>query len=139
MNKAGNKKRKSHMIKIISMWKRNPDITDEACEAHYRGNHTALAIKALTNAPGFRKYIQNKVVSQTICNFNDASNIEQVAPDFDRVVELYFDNRESFERAMATPEMQACFEDHPNFMNIGIPKNLVIWEVLEEIPLEEKE
>jgi uncharacterized protein (TIGR02118 family) len=127
------------MIKIISMWKRNPDITEEACEEHYLNAHTELAIKALAKVPGFRRYVQNKVISQTVYNFNDGENPAQVEPDFDRMVELYFDDKDALVKALESPEMKACYEDHTNFMNVCIPRNLVIYEVAEAIPLELQE
>lgn len=124
------------MIKIVSMWKRNPDRSADECEQHYREVHTELAKKALANVPGFRRYVQNRICSQANYHFNDAHKPEQVEPEFDRFVELYFDDRESLEKAMSTPEMQACFDDHPNFMHVRTSKNLVIYDVIEEIPLE---
>lgn len=124
------------MIKIVTLWKRNPRLTEEECEEHYRTVHTALARKALENVPGFRRYIQNKVVNQTVYNFNDAARPEQVAPEYDRFVELYFDDMASLEKAMAAPEMQACLDDHPNFMDVRIPRSLVIYEVAERTVLE---
>ncbi len=127
------------MVKLVSMWKRNPDKTEEECEDHYLKVHTELAKKALANVPGFRKYVQNKVISQAINNYNDTANPEQVEPDYDRFVEIYFDDAESLEKALDTPEMRACYKDHPNFMNTKIPRNLVIYEVLEVIPLEKND
>jgi len=127
------------MIKIVSLWKRNPNLTEKECEQHYQTVHTQLARAALGDVPGFRKYVQNKVVSETVYNFNDVENPAQEQPEYDRFVELYFDDIDSFNRAMARPEMKACFEDHPNFQNVNIARNLIIWEVEETIPLKRKD
>lgn len=126
------------MIKIMSMWKRNPDLTEQQCEDHYRRNHTELAIKALADVPGFIRYAQNKVISQTNIDFNDADTTRQVEPEYDRIVELYFEDQESFEKAMARPEMMACFNDHPNFMNVKTEKSLVTLEVSEVVVLDKQ-
>jgi len=124
------------MIKIISMWKRNPNLTEDQCEGHYLSKHTELAVKALADAPGFIRYIQNKIISQTNIDFNDTNTSRQVGPEYDRIVELYFDDRESFEKAMARPEMAACLNDHPNFMNVNTAKSLVTLEVSETVVLD---
>jgi len=124
------------MIKILLTWNRNPNLTEEQCEEHYLTVHTELAKKALKNGPGLRRYVQNKVVRHTIINYNECDTPIEAKPDFDRFVELYFDNKESMERAFNTPEIKACFDDHKNFMETDTPANLKIYEVVEEIPLE---
>ena len=126
------------MIKIISMWKRNPELTEAQCEDHYRKHHTEMAIKALADAPGFIRYAQNKVVRQTNIDFNDAETALQVDPEYDRIVELWFEDMGSFEKAMARPELAACLEDHPNFMNVKTKKSLVTIEVSETVVLDKK-
>lgn len=123
------------MIKVISMWKRNPELTEKQCEDHYLEHHTKLAINALADVPGFIRYVQNKVVSQTNIDFNDVDTSRQVESEYDRIVELYFEDRESFEKAMARPEMAACLEDHPNFMDVNTLKSLVTLEVVETVVL----
>jgi len=127
------------MVKVISTWKRNPNLTEEQCEEHYRKVHTELAKKALSKASGLRRYVQNRVVSHVQYNYNDMDNPVEADPDFDRCVELYFDNREAMEEAFSTPEMKACFDDHKNFMDIDIPANIKVYEVVEEIPIDRDE
>lgn len=124
------------MIKIMCLWKRNPKLTEKQCEDHYLKVHTKMAIEALADAPGFIRYIQNKVVSQTNIDFNNAGTAQQVEPEYDRIVELYFEDQESFEKIMARPEMAACLNDHPNFMNVKTTKSLVNLEVSETVVLD---
>ena len=126
------------MIKIVSSWKRNPNLSEEQCDKHYREIHTVLAKKALEKIPGFRRYIQNKVVRLVVYDYNQMDKPIEMEPDFDRSVELYFENREVLEKGFDTPEMRACYEDHKNFMDINRPASLKIYEVVEEIPLEKK-
>ena len=126
------------MIKFLFTWKNNPDLTEEQCDQHYRTVHTELALKGFRKATGLRSYVQNKVVKHTLVNYNECDNPVEAEPDFDRFVELYFDDRESMEKTFSLPEIKACFEDHKNFMDVNIPANLKIYEVIEEIPLERK-
>jgi uncharacterized protein (TIGR02118 family) len=129
---AGGKK---SMIKIMSMWKRNPELTEQQCEDHYLTNHTELAIKALKNAPGFIRYAQNKVISQTNIDFNNADTSRKVEPEYDRIVELYFEDMKSFEKTMQQPEMVDCLKDHSNFMDVNTKKSLITLHVSETIVL----
>jgi uncharacterized protein (TIGR02118 family) len=124
------------MIKFLFSWKNNPNLTEEQCDRHYLTIHTELAKRALKDAPGLIRYVQNKVVRYTIINYNQCDNPIEAKPDFDRFVELYFDDKESMERAFSTPEIKACFDDHRNFMDTSIPESLKIYEVIEGIPLE---
>ena len=123
------------MIKFLFTWKKNPELTEEQCEQHYRTVHTELAKKALGQIPGLRRYVQNKVLRSVVHNYNQREPVE-VEPEFDRFVELYFDNIEAMGEAFSTPEMQACFDDHQNFMDTNIPASLKVYEVEEEIPLD---
>jgi uncharacterized protein (TIGR02118 family) len=126
------------MIKIVSTWKRNPNLTEEQCDEHYRKVHTGLARKALEKVPGFRKYVQNKVVRLVVYDYNQIDKPIEKEPDFDRSVEIYFDHEEGLEEGFNTPEMKACYDDHKNFMDINRPASLKVYEVIEEIPLGKK-
>ena len=127
------------MIKVVTTWKRNPGLTPDQCDKHYRTVHTSLARIALENAPGLRKYVQNKVLSTSVVDYNQSEKAHPGEPRFDRFVELYFDNAEDMVRALATPEMRTCLEDHKNFMNIDVPASLITYEVEEVVVLERDE
>jgi uncharacterized protein (TIGR02118 family) len=127
------------MIKVVGTWKRNPKLSLEQCENHYRSVHTSLARIALAKVPGLRKYVQNRVISTTVTDYNDAERSHPGEPDFDRFVELYFDSAEDMAKALDTPEMRACLDDHKNFMDITIPCNLMNYEVEEVVVLERDE
>ena len=127
------------MIKLVTTWKRNPGLTPEQCDSHYRTVHTSLARIALEKVPGLRKYVQNKVLSTTVVDYNQSEKSHPGEPEFDRFVELYFDSAEDMARAFDTPEMRACVEDHKNFMCINIPASLITYEVEEVVVLERDE
>lgn len=126
------------MIKFFMSWKDNPNLSKEECEKHYSTVHTELAKKGLKNAPGFRRYVQNRVVSHTVINFNECTNAVEAEPEFDWFAEFYFDSKEDMEKAFSSPEIQACYGDHKNFMDVNIPANIKIYEVIERIPLKKK-
>jgi len=119
--------------------KKNPDLSEEEVERHYQTVHTELARNAFRNIPGFRKYVQNKVLSHTVYNFNQWGKAELAEPEFDRFVELYFDDVETLAKSFETPEMKACFDDHKNFMDINRPANIKVYEVGELVPLKREE
>ena len=124
------------MLKLLITFKRNPHLTEKQCDEHYRTVHTELAKKAMGQIPGFRRYVQNKVIRHIVYDYNDWTAPKERMPDFDGFVELYADDKVAMEKAFSTPEMQACFDDHRNFMDVNIPASLRIYEVIEKIPLE---
>ncbi len=127
------------MVKIVCTFKKNPALTEEQCDKHYRTVHTALARLMLQKVPGFRKYVQNKVVSTTVVDFNDSSKSHPGEPDFEWAVDFYFDTIEDLARAYELPEMQACFNDHKNFMDTDVPANIKIYQVEETVALKRDE
>lgn len=126
------------MVKYLFTWKKKPNRTERECEQHYRTEHTRLAKIALGQIPGFRRYVQNKVLNHTVYNHNQWGRPQEATPEFDRFVELYFDDKEAMIKAFDTPEMRACFDDHVHFMDTGIPANIKVYEIEEVIPLEKK-
>jgi uncharacterized protein (TIGR02118 family) len=127
------------MVKFTFTWKKNPDLSEEECERHYRTVHTQLARMAFQNIPSFRKYVQNKVRSCVVYDFNKWGEAHAAEPEFDRFVDLYFDSKDELEKAFATPEMKACFEDHKNFMDTNVPANVRVYEIEEVVPLKREE
>lgn len=120
------------MIKLVFAWRDHPALGAEACEAHYRANHMALARKAFDGVEGFRALAYNRVRRHFVNDFNRPESIDRPT-DIDAWVELYFDSKEQLEAAFGTPEMQALFDDHPNFMDVDIPANVRVYDVDEEV------
>lgn len=126
------------MYKLLITWKRNPKISEEETEQHYLGTHTAMG-RAIYNSdtPGFRAYVQNRVVGHWVHDFNSPEPRHR-EPDFDRFIEVYFDDEESLNAAFASPEMADAFGDHPNFMDTECEASIRIYEVEEVIASEHR-
>lgn len=50
------------MIKLVSMWRHNPELGAQMSDEHYFQRHTPMALSLLSEIPGFLKYTQNSVV-----------------------------------------------------------------------------
>jgi uncharacterized protein (TIGR02118 family) len=103
------------MLKFIVVLYRRPDLTAEQFRRYLSQVHAPLA----KNLPGLKGYKQNHVV-------HDA---ERKHPDWDAIVELYFDNREAMEAAWASPQGAASDADLPAFADL----KRATWSVVEEI------
>jgi uncharacterized protein (TIGR02118 family) len=123
------------VVKLVFLWRHHPERTPEECRAHYRDVHAALGIECFKDAPGFRGLIQNWVVSHTVHDYN-AKQGTPAEPEFDGMVELYFDDRESLDRAMAAGPTDATFADHANFMDVETQATLKVYELEESIILQ---
>jgi hypothetical protein len=124
------------VYKLLITWKRNPRIPEEEAEANYLGRHTELG-RAVFNGdtPGFRAYVQNKVVGGWVHDFNTEER-RFVEPDFDRFIEVYFDDEESLNAAFTSPEMTEAFGDHAGFMDTEIEASIRVYQVEEVIASE---
>ena len=69
--------------------------------------------------PGMRKYVQNHTVATP----------DRCQPVCDGLAEVWFDDRETLERVMATPEAQAATDDLANFLDVGRVETLIVDEV----------
>lgn len=116
------------MIKVVFSWKDRPDLSPEACDAHYRQVHTRLATEAFRGVAGFGGLVYNRVRDSWV---NDYNLPERVAaePVADAWVELYFDDRASLEAAFQRPIMRTLFDDHVHFMAVDTPSNIRVYEV----------
>lgn len=90
------------MIKRISFLTRRDDWSEEDFRQHWLEVHGALAQKV----PGMRRYVQNHIVGHSGHPLLPASGGR-----VDGVAELWFDDRESMEKALSSPEAKAMFED----------------------------
>jgi uncharacterized protein (TIGR02118 family) len=103
------------MLKFMVVLYRRPNLNPQQFRRHLRDVHGPLAQKL----PGVRKYVQNYVSGD--------SNREH--PGWDAIVELYFDDRDSMERAWASPAGKASDADLPSFVDL----KRTTWSVVEEV------
>ena len=98
---------------------RRSDLTADQFRRHLKDVHAPLA-NAL---PGLKKYRHNYAVASP----------KRRHPDWDAIVELYFESREAMEAAWASPQGAASDADLPLFADL----NRTTWSVVEEIILME--
>jgi uncharacterized protein (TIGR02118 family) len=103
------------MLKFMVVIYRRPDLTHEQFRRHLKDVHGPLA----RNLPGLRKYVQNHV-------WDDP---KRKRPEWDAIVELYFDSRGAMETAWASPQGAASDVDLPLFADL----TRTTWSVVEEI------
>ncbi|MGO4690147.1 EthD domain-containing protein [Glaciibacter sp. 2TAF33] len=84
------------MIKAVSLHSRNPNLSVEEFVEYWHTVHAPLCAR-LMQGLGLRRY----VASFPIIN---SPNFGGVGPDFDIVAEIYFDDRESLEAALSSPQ-----------------------------------
>jgi uncharacterized protein (TIGR02118 family) len=105
------------MLKFMVVLYRRPDLTPERFRHHLEEIHAPLA-KAL---PGLRHYKQNQVLADP----------KRKHPEWDAIIELYFDDRESMEDAWSSPQGKASDADLPAFADLS----RTTWSVVEELTL----
>ena len=88
------------MFKLIVLLKKKTDFTDEQFTTYWLETHALLAKKM----PGLRRYVVNVVMAPP--------NKE---PDYNGVVELWFDNVTDMKNAFSSPEGQATQKDTETF------------------------
>jgi uncharacterized protein (TIGR02118 family) len=103
------------MLKFMVVLYRRPEMSLEQFCRHLRKIHGPLAQKL----PGLRKYVQNYVCDDP----------EREHPGWDAIVELYFDDWHSMERAWASAEGKASDTDLPLFADL----KRTTWSVVEEV------
>ncbi len=121
-----------NVIKVVFGWRDHPEIGAEACEAHYRRVHMPLAQAAFDGVPGFVSLVFNRVRRATVNDFNERAPRE-VPPPIDAWVELRFESEELMAAAFARPQLQALFDDHPNFMEVDRPAMIYVFHVEESV------
>ena len=92
------------MIKMVFLVHRRPDLSAEEFSKYWREKHAAIA-KTL---PGLRKYIQN----------HSEPAPDGIAPPYDGFAEMWFDDEEALDAALATDEGKATVADTANFINL---------------------
>lgn len=87
------------MLKCVWTMEYRDGVSPEEGLDHWRNVHGPL----IAAVPGVVKYIQNR-------------KIDEMAPGFDGVAELFFADREAYENALTTPEWQAAVDDAGTFL-----------------------
>jgi uncharacterized protein (TIGR02118 family) len=97
------------MIKIITLFRRRPGISHQECIEYWRSTHARLAQSDHEFWSRVRKYTQNYIVSR------DGSG----DPEWDGVVELWFDDQSSVDAAFGSAETKAVLvADLKHFVDI---------------------
>jgi uncharacterized protein (TIGR02118 family) len=91
------------MVKVVWLLRFREDMDPEDVRKWWRTDHGALALKV----PGLRRYVQNHLMAPL-----EAARAEAGMPF--QMVEVWFDDLESYEQAMASPEWKALEEDGVN-------------------------
>lgn len=94
------------MIKVISLFKRKPELSVEAFTKHWISTHAEL----VRQVPGIRRYVQ----SQTI-----ASAYRKGEPIYDGMAELWYDDTAAMRRAADAPVSREAFADNRNFLDLN--------------------
>ena len=102
------------MIKFIVVGYRRSDLTPEQFRRYFREVHEPLA----TAIQGVRRYVQNFVEPN-----------ERRHPPWDVVVEFWFDDRETMEKAWCSNEGRRATEDNANCLDLERTR----WSVVDEI------
>ena len=105
------------MIKSISMLVRRDGLTHAQFVKHWVEIHAPLAHAV----PGLRRYVQSHIVEE-----RTRPDIPALPGEVDGIAELWFDDRESMARAMATPAAKALHADGALF--IGRIRSYVVEE-----------
>ena len=92
------------MLKMVFLVHRRPDMDASEFSSYWRETHSQIAGKI----PGLRKYVQNH---STVAP--DGSS-----PPYDGFAEMWFDDSDALEKALATPEGEATLADTANFIDL---------------------
>ena len=103
------------MLKMVVVLRRKPDWTHEKFRDYFVRVHGPLAQKI----PGLRRYEQNF----------PAPDAKRKPPEWDAVIELYFDSKDAMEVAWETPEGRAATAD----VEVMADLSRSSWSVVDEI------
>jgi uncharacterized protein (TIGR02118 family) len=105
------------MIKSISLLTRKEGWTHEQFVRHWVEVHAPLAHAV----PGLRRYVQSHIVEE-----RTRPDIPTTEVEIDGIAELWYDDRESMLRSLASPESKALHADGARF--IGRIKTFTVEE-----------
>ena len=95
------------MIKSISLLVRKPGMTREQFMRHWVEIHAPLALEV----PGLRRYVQSHILED-----RKRPDVPPLDVEIDGIAELWYDDRESLARALASPEGKALYADGALFI-----------------------
>jgi uncharacterized protein (TIGR02118 family) len=98
------------MVKVIFLMKFRADRDPEDVRRWWLNDHGALALRNM----GMKRYVQN--------HFAGPVGEEHALGGlgFDGCVEVWFEDRDAFERTVASPEWKALEEDGPNGFDMSL-------------------
>ncbi|PYN67792.1 MAG: EthD family reductase [Candidatus Rokuibacteriota bacterium] len=99
--------RRETMIKAISLLVRKPGMTHEQFVKHWLEIHGPLALKV----SAIRRYVQSHIVDE-----RRRPDIPPIGVEIDGIAELWYDDRDTMTRALASPEMKALHADGALFI-----------------------
>jgi uncharacterized protein (TIGR02118 family) len=105
------------VIKSISLLVRKDGLTHEQFVRHWVDVHAPLAHAV----PGLRRYVQSHIVEE-----RTRPDVPSLPGEIDGIAELWYDDRESMIRALATPQARALHADGARF--IGRIKTFTVEE-----------
>ena len=119
------------MLKLLVMLKKKPGMSDEDFRAYYETTHSQM----VRFIPEAKRYVRRYLVPL----HNPVPTPDAPPADVDVLTEVWFDDRASFETAMArvsSPEISAIFaEDEENLFDRGFVRNFLVEECETELPL----
>ena len=89
---------------MVFLVHRRSGMEAEEFSRYWRENHAPISEKL----PGLRKYIQNHALAAP----------DGTPPPYDGFAELWFDDPQALEQALASPEGQAVVADTENFIDL---------------------
>jgi uncharacterized protein (TIGR02118 family) len=92
------------MIKLVYCITKRPELSDQDFFHYWHTVHAPIGARI----PGVRRFVQSRRMIVPG---------DKHAPDFDGMVELWFDDMESLLRARQSPEWKASTEDESNFID----------------------
>ena len=107
------------MIKSLTLLTRKAGLTHEQFMRHWVEIHAPLARKV----PGIRRYVQTHLLEERKRLDIPSSDVE-----IDGIAELWYDDREAMQMAIASPEGKALYADGALF--IGAVKTFTTQELI---------
>lgn len=117
-------------VKYISFLSRHPDITHEEFCHHWIHVHAPLVLSVSAFSSRVRRYTQNHCIPGSTRTMSGES-----APDYDGVVELWFDSIEDILAAYSAPEYLAAIRsDEYNFITLPVMRYVIREEIFPHWP-----
>ena len=120
------------MLKVVTFLKRREGLTREEFRKYYEDHHAPFGVKLLL--PEVRRYFRRYVTPMV----HPVTGETEAGFDYDVVMETWFDDQASFERAMArlaSPKISAeIVEDEERLFDRSRIQSVIVDEVETELP-----